>query len=104
MNKTKKRVFSKEFKYESAQLVLTQNYTICDAAKAMNIGKSTLSKWINQIRAEQRDGTQAKTSITPEQQHIKDLEKRIKRVELENSILKKATALLMSDSISNLSY
>lgn len=76
MNKAKKRVFSKEFKYEAAQLVLTENYAICDAAKAMNIGKSTLSKWINHIRVEQRDGTQAKTCITPEQQHIKELEKR----------------------------
>ena len=32
-----------------------------------------------------------------------ELEKRIKRIELEKKILKKATALLMSDSLNNLS-
>ncbi|GIU03826.1 hypothetical protein TUM4438_46840 [Shewanella sairae] len=34
--------------------------------------------------------------------HYKELEKKIKRIELEKEILKKATALLMSDSINNL--
>lgn len=103
MNNEKKRVFSSEFKYEAAQLVLSENYSILEAARAMTIGKSTLSKWVNQVRAEQDNGIHSKTAISPEQQRIRELEKRIKRVELENSILKKATALLMSDSLNKLS-
>ena len=38
----KKRNFSAEFKRESAQLVVDQNYTVADAAKAMNVGSYTL--------------------------------------------------------------
>ena len=34
----KKRNFSAEFKRESAQLVVDQNYTVADAAKAMDVG------------------------------------------------------------------
>ncbi|EOJ6504820.1 hypothetical protein [Escherichia coli] len=34
----KKRNFSAEFKRESAQLVVDQNYTVADAAKAMDMG------------------------------------------------------------------
>ncbi|WP_256994895.1 transposase, partial [Escherichia coli] len=38
----KKRNFSAEFKRESAQLVVDQNYTVADAASAMDVG---LLKW-----------------------------------------------------------
>lgn len=41
-----------EFKLKAAQLVLEQGYSITDAAVAMGIGKSTLYKWIRQLRQE----------------------------------------------------
>ena len=37
--------------------------------------------------------------MTPEQQEIRELKKQIERLELEKEILKKASALLMSDSM-----
>lgn len=37
--------------------------------------------------------------MTAEQQRIQELEARIRKIERENDILKKATALLMSDSL-----
>ncbi|STL57955.1 IS911 protein [Escherichia coli] len=43
----KKRNFSAEFKRESAQLVVDQNYTVADAAKAMDVGLSTMTRWSN---------------------------------------------------------
>ena len=39
----KKRYFSAEFKRESAQLVVDQNYTVADAASAMDVGLSTFT-------------------------------------------------------------
>ncbi len=39
MKKRAKRLFSPEFKLESAQLVLDQNYSTVEAAQAMNVGK-----------------------------------------------------------------
>ncbi|MBW9626730.1 transposase [Escherichia coli] len=38
----KKRNFSAEFKRESAQLVVDQNYTVADAASAMDVGLSLI--------------------------------------------------------------
>tara|TARA_R110002051_G_scaffold309855_5_gene382735 strand:- start:5757 stop:5882 length:126 start_codon:yes stop_codon:yes gene_type:complete len=37
--------------------------------------------------------------MTPDQLKIRELEKRIRDIEMEKYILKKATALLMSDSL-----
>jgi len=39
--------------------------------------------------------------MTPEQIEICELKKKVERIELEKEILKKATALLMSDSLNN---
>ncbi len=99
MKKRTRRLFSAEFKLESAQLVLDQNYSIVEAAQAMNVGKSTMDKWVRQLR-EERQGKQPKASpITPEQIEIRELKKQLARLQEHNEILKKATALLMSDSL-----
>lgn len=96
-----RRNFSPEFRLEAAQLVLDQHYTVAAAATAMNVGKSTMDKWVRQLK-EERAGKPPKASpMTPEQLRIRELEKRLQRVEMENDILKKATALLMSDSLNN---
>ena len=52
MNKSNRRNFSPEFKLEPAQLVLDQHYTVAAAATAMNVGKSTMDKWVRQLKEE----------------------------------------------------
>lgn len=43
--------------------------------------------------------TPAGLPLTPEQLELREMKKKIQRLEMENEILKKATALLMSDSL-----
>lgn len=68
----------------------------------MNVGKSTMDKWVRQLKLERQGGTPKASPITPEQIEIRELKKQIARLEEHNLILKKATALLMSDSMNNL--
>lgn len=96
-----KRNFSAEFKRESAQLVVDQNYTVADAASAMDVGLSTMTRWVKQLRDERQGKTPKASPITPEQIEIRELRKKLQRIEMENEILKKATALLMSDSLNS---
>ena len=90
----KKRNFSAEFKRESAQLVVDQNYTVADAAKAMDVGLSTMTRWVKQLRDERQGKTPKASPITPEQIEIRKLRKKLQRIEMENEILKKATVSL----------
>ena len=99
MNKRTRRTFSPEFRLESAQLVVDQNYSIKEAAQAVGVGHSTMDKWVRQLRKERDGVTPSATALTPEHQRIKELEKKLRRIEEHNDILKKATALLMSDSL-----
>ncbi|QST47790.1 IS3 family transposase [Escherichia albertii] len=85
----KKRNFSAEFKRESAQLVVDQNYTVADAAKAMDVGLSTMTRWVKQLRDERQGKTPKASPITPEQIEIRELRKKLQRIEMENEILKK---------------
>ncbi|QBZ82316.1 IS3 family transposase [Hydrogenovibrio crunogenus] len=100
MTKTR-RTFSAEFKLESAQLVVDQGYTASEAAEAMGVGLSTMNKWVKQLREERKGKTPKASALTPEQIEIQQLKKRVKYLEEEKDILKKATALLMSDSLNS---
>ena len=83
--------FTPEFRLEAAQLVVDQGYTVKAAAAAMGIGKSTMDKWVRQLKNERNGITNNATPLTPDQRKIRELEKRIKRIEMEKEILKKAT-------------
>lgn len=99
MNKRTKRTFTPEFRLECAQLIVDKGYSYRQASEAMNVGSSTLESWVRQLRRERQGITHSATPITAEQQRIRELEKQVRRLEEQNTILKKATALLMSDSL-----
>ncbi|MDX7998962.1 helix-turn-helix domain-containing protein [Xenorhabdus sp. Reich] len=48
------RRFSSECKLESALLELDHHNSIAEAARAMNVSKSTMEKWVNQLRGERQ--------------------------------------------------
>lgn len=93
--------FTAEFKLEAAKLVLDQNYTHTEAAKAMNISLSAINRWVKSLRMERQGKTPPGLPLTPEQIELREMRKRVQRLEMENEILKKATALLMSDSLNS---
>ena len=82
----KRRIFSAEFKRESAQLVLDQNYTVADAASAMAIGLSTMTRCVKQLRDERQGKYLKPPPIIPEQTEIRELRKKLQRIEMENDI------------------
>jgi transposase len=96
---TKRRSFSPEMKEEAASLVLDQNYSIKEACEAMGVSNGAMRSWVKQLQSEREGITPTKgKSITAEHREIQDLKAKVKRLELEKEILKKASALLISDS------
>ncbi|SCZ05862.1 Transposase [Pseudomonas sp. NFACC37-1] len=63
----------------------------------IEVVESALRRWVSQLQQERNGVTPQSNALTPEQQKIQGLEARIARLEREKSILKKATALLMSE-------
>jgi transposase len=97
--KRQRRSFSTEFKHEAACLVLDQGYSTPEAGRSLDIGETALRRWVQQLKLERGGGTPVSKALTTEQKRIQELEARVHRLEREKSILKKATALLMSDEM-----
>ena len=95
----KRKTYSTEFKHEAASLVLDKDYTTQQACNAMGVGYTAMNRWVKQLKSERGGNTPKSKAITGEQQKIQALEATVKQIKWENDILKKATALLMSDSI-----
>lgn len=88
MTRRPKRNFSPESRLETAQLIVDRNYTVREAAEAMNVGHSTMDKWGHQLRQELGVQSPIATPMTPGQLKIRELEKRIRDIEMEKDILK----------------
>ncbi len=101
MNKTRKN-FAPQFRLDAAQLVVDQGYTIKQASESMGVSKTSMENWVRQLKQERQGKTLKGAAMTEEQRKIKELEKRIRQIELEKEILKRATAPLMPDSLNNL--
>jgi len=67
----------------------------------MDVGLSTMTKWVKQLHDERQGKTPKAAPIMPEQIEIRELKKKLQLIAMENDILKKATALLMSDPLNS---
>jgi transposase len=98
----KRRTFSTQFKCEAAALVIDQRYTYLAACEAVGVGESALRRWVKQLTEERTGVTPKSKALTADQQRIQALETQVKRLEMEKTILKKATAPLMSDDLKHI--
>jgi len=94
-----RRTFTPEFKQQAASLVLDKGYGHLEASRSVGVAESVLRRWVNQLQLERQGITPQSKAMTPDQQRIQELQARIDRLEREKAILKKATALLMSEGI-----
>ncbi|MCI0922445.1 transposase [Sphingobacterium rhinopitheci] len=86
------RVFDESFKKMAVELSYLKG-SVLEAAKELDLDASRLSKW--RVDPRYNGGTllPKNDKLTPEEQEIRELKKRLKEAELENVILKKAVAI-----------
>lgn len=94
-----RKTYTREFKQRAASMVLDDNCSIPDVCASMDVGRTALRRWVDQVRKERQKGqpVAGTKAISDEQRELQQLRAKIKRLETEAEILKKATALLMSD-------
>jgi len=74
------------------RLALEEKVKLNDLAKDLNIGRSTLNKWMSK----HRKGHPISSGLTPEQKEIKRLQRENEILKEEHNILKKAMAIFSS--------
>src|SRR5579862_2496714 len=95
------RVYTRQFKDQAMRLVTDKGYTPSKAARDLGIPTQTLKVWLDKSGWMPPLGDSA--AIVSEdpavlQVQIRDLQARVKRLELEKEILKKATAYFASQN------
>ena len=87
-----RKQFTKEFKEGAVRLVTEQGRTISDAAQSLGISPWTMSRWVKAARAQGADAFRGQGQRTPQEQEIYELRQKVKQLEEERAILKKAAA------------
>ena len=88
--KTQKKAYTKEFKIESVKLVVEQQLKVTEAAQKLGITHSTLSRWVSDFKNHGSNSFPGRGKLLPFDHEKKELEKKLKKAEMANEILKKA--------------
>ena len=95
---TKRKSYSKEFKQDAVGLVLDQGYSRAEAALNLEVGINALSRWVKEYQEKDKHAFIGKGKLSPEQAENRRLKARIKRLEMERDILKKATVFFANET------
>jgi len=93
----KQKRYDKEFRLGAARLVDEQGYTQAEAAARLGVTAWSVRHWIEKFRAAGELPPEGQP--VPEAAEMKELRKRVKRLEMENEILKKAAAYFAKDAL-----
>jgi len=97
MAKRKRRAFTDEYKAEVVELIRKSGKGIGAVAKELDLTETAVRAWVRQAEVDAGRGP-AGALTTAEREELAQLRKRVKTLEMEREILKKATAFFAKES------
>ena len=97
MTKRKRRSFTPAYKAEVVELIRTSGKSISAVATELDLSETAVRAWVQQGTVD-RVGDPAGALTTAERVELADLRRRVKTLEMEREILKKATAFFAKES------
>ncbi|MNC51249.1 Transposase [compost metagenome] len=93
----KKKSYDKEFKRQVVHMVQNQGKAIPLVAREMDLHNSTVYRWVAEFKQERSKSNFRSGQQKPDQMAFRYMLKRIRDLEEENDILKKATHFFTKD-------
>ena len=97
MARRKRRAFTREYKAEVVELIRTSGKSIGAVAKELDLTETAVREWVKQAEVDRGRGA-AGALTTAEREELSQLRRRVKTLEMEREILKKATAFFAKES------
>ena len=97
MSKRKRRVFTPQFKAEAVRLCQVGDRTVGQVAKDLDLTETALRAWVKRAEEDADDGPK-ESLTTAEREELTELRRKVKRLEMEREILKKAAAFFAKES------
>jgi transposase len=88
--------YSPEFREEAVQIALRSSKTVTEVARELDLNPETLRGWVKKHKTQQEPAGDAELTVS-ERARLKELERRNRELEMENSFLKKAAAYFAKD-------
>lgn len=82
--------YSPEFKEQAARKVVDNSLPIAQVARELGVNDTTLGFWVKDYR--KKLSVQPLPPDMPDAERVRELERRVRELEMENTFLKKAAA------------
>jgi transposase-like protein len=97
MSRRKRRTFTDEFKADAVRLCQLGDRSVAQIASDLDLTEGSLREWLK--RAEEAPSAVSGEALSAvERNELVELRKRVKRLEMEREILKKATAFFAKET------
>jgi transposase-like protein len=97
MGKRKRRSFTKEYKAEVVEFIRKSGKSVGAVARELDLTETAVRRWFEQAEIDSGEGPVGALT-TAEREELAQLRKRVKTLEMEREILKKATAFFAKES------
>ena len=87
------RIYSNDFKVQTVKRVIEDGISSAQVERELGININTLREWVKRYKENQDEPFVGSGNLRTEARNIRELEKKIKYLEEENAILKKAAAI-----------
>jgi transposase len=98
MEKRRRRRFTKEYKAEVVDLIRKSGKSVGAVSSELGLTETAVRRWVQQAEIDLGGGP-AGALTTEERDELAALRKRVKTLEMEREILKKATAFVCHENV-----
>lgn len=91
MPKGERKKYTKEFKLSAVYLMLSKVYQPKEVFQMLNVDRQTVYRWVKEFKANGEKAFDEKKAVLPGDE-VRRLQKENADLQMENEILKKATA------------
>jgi transposase len=93
----KRRSFTKEFKEGAVRLVLEEGESVADVSRDLGVHATVVGSWVRQAKVDAGEGPR-EALTTVERAELAELRKKVKVLEMERALLKKAAAFFAKEN------
>lgn len=90
MPKGERKKYTKEFKLSAVYLMLSKVYAPKEVFRMLDVDRQTVYRWVSEFKAQGEHAFDEKAVLPGDE--VRRLKKQLADVQMENEILKKATA------------
>ena len=87
--------YPRDFKLNAARLVVEGGYSYRKVADHLGVTVESIRRWVNSFK----ESGEITAEPTPSVKHLRDLQKELTELRIENEILKKAAAYFAKESL-----